>query len=355
MNRAHKKQWEDWKNCFAGQKILLTGHTGFKGGWLLFLLKKLGAQVVGISDYEPQFSISKYIEPARAYSIDLREYTELESIVSAELPDLIVHFAAQSILLKGITSPHLTFSTNMMSTVNVLEAARKYSPKAIVVASSDKVYRANNFAHQEGDALGGKDPYSASKACVEHVVQAYQSLTSFPIATVRAGNVIGGGDFGSRRLVPDWIRSKQNKTPLLVRNIEHVRPWIYILDALFGYLLVLEHLCVRKSAEGGAWNIGACENISVGQLLSALESCWNLQEGKQEVSTHHKSAQLEHQNEDPYLSLSCSKAHEELGWSKKYSLDESVFWTIDGYKNQTVEAMEAALEAYLSDSSIREK
>ena len=334
---------------------MLTGHTGFKGGWLLFLLKKLGAQVVGVSDYEQESSISRYVKPTKAHMLDLRKGDRFKEVLCSEHPDLIVHFAAQSIFSRGIKSPHLTFSTNIMSTVNVLEAARTYSPKAIVVASSDKVYQANRSAHREDDILGGMDPYSASKACVEHVVDAYQSLTDFPIATVRAGNVIGGGDFGEDRLVPDWIKAKQSNKPLVVRNSKHIRPWLYVLDASFGYLLVLEHLCLKKPIRGGAWNIGATENISVRQLLSVLEKHWASQEGIEEVGTQHQDSVLNDPKEDPYLSLVCSKANKELGWVKRFALDETVAWTINGYRDNNIHSMEKALEAYLSDHSAGRK
>ena len=347
MSRTHKEQWEDWKDCFAHRKILLTGHTGFKGGWLLFLLQKLGAQVIGISDCEEEHSISRCLNPIRSYFIDLRNREELEKIIASEKPECIVHLAAQSILSRGIQEPHLTFSTNIMSTVNVLDVALSYAPKAIVIASSDKVYRPSNSAHREDDVLGGTDPYSASKAASEHVVQAYQNLVDFPIATVRAGNVIGGGDFGQDRLVPDWIRAKRENRVLQVRNPNYVRPWLYVLDALFGYLLVLEHLYKKQPSKGEAWNIGSTENISVVQLIELLQKYWLIKKSRDVHHFEKNNVGFENQKEDPYLSLICSKAQQKLGWSKRFSIEDAVFWTIDGYKRQNSQAMNTVLEAYL--------
>jgi CDP-glucose 4,6-dehydratase len=275
--------------------------------------------------------------------MDLRDKDLVDQIFTLEKPDSVIHFAAQAIVSRGYRFPHLTLSTNLMSAVNVLDAALLSRPSSVLVASSDKVYRSKKSQHIEDDPLGGNEPYSSSKASIEHIVAAYQSLVQFPIATVRCGNVIGGGDFGEDRLIPDWIRAKQSGREFHLRNPQHVRPWLYVLDALWGYLLVLEHLITEKPDTGQSWNIGALNNVSVEDLVGYFEKEW------QHFESHPNSqlTDIESWEEDPFLSLSTQKAQQVLGWCQHFSLEQCVFWTLDGYRHQNLQTMQKALNAYL--------
>ncbi len=254
------------------KKILVTGHTGFKGSWLTLFLNELNADIMGISlppkTAEDFFVVNKLDKLCDSHILDITNFLSVQKKITQFQPDLIFHLAAQPLVRYSYLHPLETFQTNVMGTANILEAVKNIqSPCAIVVITTDKVYQNKewNYPYRENDRLGGKDPYSASKACVEMLISSYQNSFFNPkdfgvhhkaLATARAGNVIGGGDWSEDRLVPDIIRAIKNNSEIIVRNPEAVRPWQHILEAASGYLLLGEKLYQDPIKYSGAWNFG---------------------------------------------------------------------------------------------------
>lgn len=236
------------KQKLQNKTVLITGHTGFKGTWLSRFLLQLGAKVVGIGldeGSESLFTLTKTNQDMLSYIQDIRDYDTLVQIIKSENPDIVFHLAAQPLVLISYQSPVETFNTNVMGTIHLLEACRQLdSLQSIVLITTDKVYQNNEwvYSYRENDRLGGHDPYSASKAMCELAIESYRSSfykkTGVILTAVRAGNVIGGGDFSKDRLIPDIIRSIKQKTVLSLRCPNSIRPWQYIMDALWGYLLI---------------------------------------------------------------------------------------------------------------------
>ncbi len=324
-----------WK----GRRVLVTGHTGFKGGWLSLWLQTMGAEVIGYAlppATQPNlFEIARVGQKMESILADIRDANWLHAAFSTHQPEVVFHLAAQAEMLPAYSRPVETYSTNVMGTVNVLEAVRQnQGVRAVVVVTSDKCYenRESRHAYREGDSLGGADPYSSSKGCAELVTAAYRSSFFKPvdhakhgtaIATARAGNAIGGGDWSANRLIPDAIRAFVDKRPLQVRHPAAIRPWQHVLEPLAGYLMLAEQLVQQGASFADAWNFGPSdENApSVEQLLDALGSLW----GDGTTWEHDRNA---HPHEAQQLRLDASKAISMLHWQPRWSLGSALRMTV---------------------------
>ncbi|MEI7613839.1 MAG: CDP-glucose 4,6-dehydratase [Betaproteobacteria bacterium] len=312
-----------WK----GRRVLLTGHTGFKGGWLALWLDSMGADVSGLSLSPPTdpsfFQAAGVAESITHTTGDLRDFEQVLSIVRDTQPEVVFHLGAQSLVRQSYTDPRTTFSSNVMGTVNLLEAIRETgSVKALLVVTSDKCYENREWLwpYRENEPMGGKDPYSASKGCVELLTAAWRDSFLHPhtsVATARAGNVIGGGDWGIDRLVPDALKAWQNNKILTIRSPKAVRPWQYHLDALAGYLTLASELINGKHI--GAWNFGPTDTgmLSVENLLRRLAAAWG-EDAKWETLTSQQP------HEAMQLLLDSRKARTLLGWKNVLDVEHSV-------------------------------
>ncbi len=318
---------------WQGRSVLVTGHTGFKGGWLSLWLQKLGAQVTGYALTPPTtpslFETACVGEAMQHHLGDLRDAAKLEQVMQAAAPEIVFHLAAQSLVRESYRDPVGTITSNVIGTMNVLEAIRRQpSVKAVVIITSDKCYQNREWLwpYREDEALGGKDPYSASKACAELITAAWRGsflADRVAIATARAGNVIGGGDWAVDRLVPDALRAWQAGETVRIRYPDAVRPWQHVLEPLSGYLLLARRLHDGQAV--GAWNFGPQESdtLSVGELLDRLASRWG-----QEARWHTDKS--EHPHEAGMLRLDSSRARSQLGWATRFNstqaLDRVVSW-----------------------------
>ena len=333
-----------------GTKILVTGHTGFKGTWLTLLLERLGYEVFGLSlQAEPQ---SLFQSLNRAGKIqekitDIRNFGEVRETLSSFKPNLIFHLAAQPLVLTSYSQPRETFETNVMGTVNVLESAfGTNSVSHVSVVTTDKVYRNDEkgFEFKEGDPLAGKDPYSASKVGTEAAVSAWIQMKKFidgpKVIALRAGNVIGGGDFAEYRLLPDLVRGFQKGESVLIRNPQSTRPWQHVLDPLSGYLLA-----AAKTSSGTAstaYNFAPTgESLSVKTVCEIAAQTWGDSADFQLLEDVDKL-------EATTLGLDASLAREELQWSPHWTQEEAVRSTIDWWK-RTFEGSHSPVEACLED------
>ncbi len=322
---------------YQRRKVLLTGHTGFKGSWLAAWLSQLGANVTG-------FSLPPSSTPAHwplldtgAADIhgDIRDAPLVNAVFKENQPEIVFHLAAQALVRRSYRDPLESWSTNVMGTANVLEACRATpSVRAVVVITTDKVYSNNEWpwGYRENDRLGGYDPYSASKAASELVVDSYRkafwgSAGSPLIASARAGNVIGGGDWSEDRLIPDLVRALERGQSLEIRSPQSTRPWQHVLECLSGYLLLGERLLAGDHSAASAWNFGpaAEDNRAVVDVLRGLQAHWP------QLAWHLATAQQPH--EANLLYLDCSKAKASLGWNPIWSLSESLEMTATWYQN----------------------
>lgn len=315
------------KSFWKGRSVFLTGHTGFKGGWMALWLTEMGAKVFGYSletETAPNFFsetlLRERIETSTISNIE--NFSKLKSAISYAKPSIIIHMAAQSLVRKSYIAPVETFKTNIIGTVNLLEAARKIDTvEAIVNITTDKCYENKNQFKPflENDKLGGHDPYSSSKACAELVSAAYRNSflkeSGIKIATVRAGNVIGGGDWATDRLVPDFLRASDTNKKLFIRSPNAIRPWQHVLEPLSGYLILCEKLITKGNNYAEAWNFGPQENDT--KTVS-----WVIDYLSQKIP----NVQWEiDKNIQPYesnlLLLDSSKAKSKLNWKPRWSLD----------------------------------
>lgn len=324
-------------DCYEGLNVLVTGDTGFKGAWLAIWLNELGARVNGFSlpplTQPNLYTLSHLNERIHHIEGDLRDASLLKKTISETRPTIIFHLAAQAIVLQSYADPVDTFSSNVMGTINLLEAARACPDvKAVVVVTTDKCYenRDWNWGYRENDTLGGHDPYSASKAMAELAVAAYRHSffqNSAAIATARAGNVIGGGDFSANRIIPDAMRALMARQPIRVRNSASVRPWMHVLDPLCGYLTLGAQLLLHGQAYADAWNFGPLEQrgVSVQDLVEKAISLWG--EGDWIDATNPNAPQ-----EKSMLRLNWDKAAHDLSWKPSYSWEEALKETVDWFK-----------------------
>lgn len=330
-------------NIYRDAPVLVTGHTGFKGGWLSLWLGLLGAKVIGYSLEEPSHPSFLQSTDLAAGIIhvhgDIRDLAHVKRIFNKYQPIFVFHLAAQSLVLRSYEEPHLTYETNIIGTVNILEAIRSTgSVKAGVIITSDKCYENQGvvWGYRENDPLGGRDPYSSSKGCAELIASAYLrsyfppeghgSIHQVALASARAGNVIGGGDWGADRLVPDCVKALSHGTPISLRNPRAVRPWQYILEPLLGYLILGAKLGDQGSHLSGPWNFGPLNHDfrRVEQMVQAIIRLWG--QGTYVIDTNA------HLPEAHWLKLDCSKANLELGWQPRYGIDTALEKTIKWYK-----------------------
>jgi CDP-glucose 4,6-dehydratase len=325
---------------FAGKTVLVTGHTGFKGSWLCHWLKRLGARVVGYSlpphPMPALFNLAKVSEGMTSIEGDVRDLAHLSSVFAEHRPDVVLHLAAQALVRRAYREPVDTFSSNVMGTVNVLEACRVHpGTRAVVVVTSDKCYENREWVwgYREDEAMGGHDPYSASKACAELVTAAYRrsffgSGKGPAVASARAGNVIGGGDFAEDRLVPDIIRGVAAGEKIIIRNPRSTRPWQHVLDPLSGYMLLARKLWEAPEAHAEAWNFGPGDEVPLpaGELAQRLVTV--LGKGTLEIAAVSATAP----HEAVALKLDCSKAWARLGWRARLGIDEALDFTARFYR-----------------------
>lgn len=319
---------------WSGRPVLITGHTGFKGSWLATWLKEMGAEVFGYalepSTHPNMFELCGLEGRMTSHIGDVRNAEALTGFIDSSRPEIIFHLAAEPIVRDSYAEPVNTFSTNVMGTVNVLEAAR-LTPgvRAVVNVTSDKCYenRRNTGAHAEDDPMGGADPYSASKGCAELAAAAYTDAFSLPIASVRAGNVLGGGDWAKDRILPDCIRALSARAPIKIRNPGSVRPWQHVLDPLRGYLMVGENLLGDGAKWSGGWNFGPSTGtaVPVSEVVQEVIALWK--SGAWEAVEDATAVA-----EAKFLALDISKARDRLGWEPRLDLARALDWTVSWYR-----------------------
>jgi CDP-glucose 4,6-dehydratase len=318
---------EFWKN----KSVFLTGHTGFKGGWLALWLSSMGAKVTGyalapntIPNLFDVLAIDSLIE--KSHIADIRDLATLQKAMSEAKPDIVIHMAAQPLVRYSYANPVETYATNVMGTVHTLESTRAIeSVRATVVVTTDKCYenREREAGYREDEAMGGFDPYSSSKGCAELVSSAYRqsyfSKSANRLASARSGNVIGGGDWSHDRLIPDAIKAFEANQVLMIRNPFATRPWQHVLEPLSGYLVLAQALYERGAAFASAWNFGPRDedNRSVKEVIDLLISNWGDSAGWEKEGS-------EQPHEANLLKLDCSKARSQLDWAPKWNLEIAV-------------------------------
>lgn len=352
-----------FNNIYKGKKVLITGHTGFKGSWLSLWLIKLGADVIGYA-LEPPTKPSHFeLLNLNMISIigDIRDRDKLNSIIKTYKPDIVFHLSAQPLVRYSYINPLETFEINVMGTINLFEACRNTeSVKAIVNVTSDKCYENKEWiwGYRENDPLGGYDPYSASKACAELVTISYRNSFFNPedygkkhnilLASVRSGNVIGGGDWGRDRLIPDIVRAITKNKKLYIRNPKATRPWQHVLEPLSGYLMLGQKLLEGRKEFADAWNFGPSDegHINVETVVKSVKKRWN----KFEYGIDSMSDNL---HEAGLLKLDCSKAYTLLHWKPVWSFEKALDLTVRWYRGYYEEGKiytEEDLEEYINDA-----
>lgn len=326
------------REFWSGKRVLVTGHTGFKGGWLALWLQRLGAQVMGYSLPAPTqpslFETARVSESIQGVIADIRDLQRLTSVFRDFSPEVVFHLAAQPLVRASYDSPVETYSTNVLGTVHVLEAVRHTrSVRSTVMVTTDKCYENREAAagYRETDRLGGHDPYSNSKACAELAVDSYRrsffgGAGTAAVASARAGNVIGGGDWAVDRLIPDLVRAAVSGKPLVLRNPKSTRPWQHVLEPLSGYLMLAQRLWDDRARYAEAWNFGPRDDDArtVEDIVALAARKWG--DGLKWVA----GAGLQ-PHETRMLKLDCSKAAG-AGWRPLLRVEEAVDWTIEWYR-----------------------
>jgi CDP-glucose 4,6-dehydratase len=334
-----------FSDFYRGKKIFLTGHTGFKGSWMLAMMKELGAEVTGYallpdSNTKALYHIIDGDTLCNSVIADIRDIGKLKQAIEKARPDIVFHLAAQPLVRYSYTHALETFEVNTMGTANLLEAVKDFDHKCVVVViTTDKVYENNewHYPYRETDRLGGYDPYSASKAAAEIVTDSYRNsffnTNAFDshqkaVAVARAGNVIGGGDWSMDRIIPDIIRALENKQAIMIRNPASVRPWQHVLEPLAGYLLLGARLWQTPAKFSSAWNFGpySQDTFTVSELVQKAIEVWG--EGKFTIEK-----QEEQPHEAGLLKLDINKAINVLGWHPAYSAAESITHTMEWYRS----------------------
>jgi CDP-glucose 4,6-dehydratase len=348
-----------FNQAYKGKKVLLTGDTGFKGSWMAIWLRELGAEVYGYA-LAPLTSDDNYVtsglsKKIRHIDADIRDKNKLQEFFNEVKPDIAFHLAAQPLVIDSYNNPHYNFETNLMGTVNFFEAVRHCaSVKAAVNVTTDKCYHNNEWiwGYRENDPMGGDDPYSASKGCSELITHSYHKSffskeNTCHIASGRAGNVIGGGDWAENRIVPDMMRGYKNSSVTVIRNPDSVRPWQHVLEPLSGYLKLGEKLLTEGKKFSGGWNFGpaAYENYTVGDVVSEVRK--NTPEIK--IDAPKQTVKL---HEAGLLKLDITKAVNLLDWKPRLNFEQTIKFTVDGYKaeignkDRVYESRVAQIQAY---------
>lgn len=325
-----------------GKKVFLTGHTGFKGSWLSLWLSNMGAVVTGYAlspDTSPNLFAAIKIDEIICKSCigDIRDLIKLQSEMTAAEPDIVIHMAAQPLVRYSYQHPVETYATNVMGTVHVLESARAIkSIKATVVVTTDKCYENKEWlwGYRENEAMGGHDPYSSSKGCAELVAAAYRSSffsgadSQNSIATARAGNVIGGGDWSTDRLIPDTIKAFESNQAVRIRNPLATRPWQHVLEPLSGYLILAQRLYSHGSQYASSWNFGPQDegNRSVKEVIELMARRWG-------GCAQWEKDGLDQPHEANLLKLDCSKARQSLGWMPRWGLETAIEKIVEWQKS----------------------
>jgi CDP-glucose 4,6-dehydratase len=323
------------KNFWRNKKVFLTGHTGFKGSWLSLWLYSMGAKVTGYSLEPPTtpslFDICKIDQLIHSVTGDIRDADLLTKSMQEADPDIVIHMAAQPLVRESYLNPVETYSTNVMGTVNLFEAVRTCSKvKAVINVTTDKCYENKEWVwgYRENEPMGGYDPYSNSKACSELVTTSYRSSFFNPVkyaehgvglASARAGNVIGGGDWAKDRLIPDVVSALLKEQTIVIRNPQAIRPWQHVLEPLSGYLVLVQHLCEDGEAYAEGWNFGPRDEDAkpVEWIVKKMCDYWG-------GDASYEIDQGAHPHEAHYLKLDCSKAKARLGWQPSWSLDTTL-------------------------------
>ena len=329
------------KDFWADKRVLVTGHTGFKGSWLALWLAFMGARVMGYAlAPSTRPALWQYAEGHTGISSTIADVRDLDTLVNtfrAFRPEIVLHLAAQALVRASYEDPVTTYATNVMGTVNVLEAVRR-SPgvRAAVIVTSDKCYENREWVwgYRESEPMGGRDPYSNSKGCAELVTAAYRSsffseAGSAAIASARAGNVIGGGDWATDRIVPDIVRAAAAGEPVRVRNPNATRPWQHVLEPLSGYLQLAERLWDAPVEHAEGWNFGPSDEdaVPVENIVSTVTRLWG-------PTTRWVADKGPHSHEANFLKLDSSKARSRLGWRPRLGLASALEWTVEWYKTQ---------------------
>lgn len=339
---------------WSGKKVFVTGHTGFKGSWLSLWLQQLGAKVTGYALQPPTnpslFEVAQVAQGMTSVIGDIRDVAKLHDSMRQASPDIVIHMAAQPLVRRSYVDPVETYSSNVMGTVHLLESVRRIpSVRAVVNVTSDKCYENKEWVwgYRENEPMGGFDPYSSSKGCAELVTAAYRnsffnaekySQHQVALATARAGNVIGGGDWAEDRLIPDILRAIQYGQCVNIRNPHATRPWQHVLEPLSGYLTLAEKLFTHGPAFAGAFNFGPAEEDAkpVQYIVEQLTQNWG-----NGAAWHHDGGT--HPHEAHYLKLDCSKARTLLGWRHRWDLSQALQAIIDWHKahqsNQDLRAL----------------
>jgi CDP-glucose 4,6-dehydratase len=351
---------------WRGKRVFITGHSGFKGVWLSLWLQSLGAEVFGYSTSSPAAAMEgKFAVPMQTFRGDICDADKLHPALTASQPDIVFHMAAQPFVRKALQDPIGTYRTNVIGTATLLQGVRQCdSVGAVIVVTTDKCYENQewDWAYREVDRLGGSDPYSSSKACMELVVRSFRDSffsadgvggRRVGVASARAGNMLGGGDWGTDRLVPDMIRSFAAGKPVVLRNPTAKRPWQFVLETLRGYLLLAEALYEDPANYGGAWNFGpgASEVRSVEWIVERLADAWGA-EAKWDIQPGQNPQEVQ------MLRLDCSKAAKELRWTPILDLADALQMTVDWYRDfyagrNVAETYAAQIAAYSARSNAK--
>ena len=330
------------KNFYKNKKVLVTGATGFKGSWLCYWLTILGAKVFG-TGYNPNKNKNLFYslnlnKKIKLKLFDIKNKKKLKSFIKYSKPQIIFHLAAQPLILESYKKPYLTYSVNCIGTLNILEIVREIDTvKSLVCITSDKCYE-NNFStkgFKESDKLGGEDPYSGSKACAEIMIRSYKesffNKKNCGLASARAGNVIGGGDWSKNRLIPDSINSIIKNKTIYIRNPNFNRPWQHVLEPLHGYLILGEKIYKEPKRYSGPWNFGTTTNTvtNVLKIVKEIVKFW----GKGKINFKKNQKYYEQIN----LQLNINKSKKILKWKPKYSITKSIHVTVDWYKKVLIE------------------
>jgi CDP-glucose 4,6-dehydratase len=336
---AQQRQFPN-PHFWLGKRVLVTGHTGFKGGWLCLWLHSLGAKICGLSLDPPTspnfFELVKLQDLMQSVIGDIRHPTTVSQVIKQFQPEVIFHLAAQPLVLNSYRDPVLTYETNIMGTVNLLEAVRTSASNQVVInITSDKCYQDRNdgLAYKEDDPMGGNDPYSSSKGCSELITAAYRhsfiNKLGIGLATARAGNVIGGGDWAEDRLVPDTLKAFEAKRPVFIRHPNAVRPWQHVLDPICGYIILGEALWGDRPRYSRGWNFGPTQSSlkTVGWIVSRLCLDWGVD------ATWALDEANEYPHESHTLRLDPSMTSRELNWQIMWGIEETIDKTVEWHRS----------------------